>query len=221
MPETNLSKNWTNGRVYGILRALSNTLTDDTLGDDILSDIVYSAISSVAEMLGSVAHNDYGEVYGVPLTDGIPSLISLSSIQFDNILKITDSTNGLWKEVSLKDLENFHTNVPQYSKKVIYARLGNNILINAGGNTVNIGSSANIYYTRTPNKSGASLDDTIDIKDKYVDLVIDKAKIKVYEMLRVVAPETLTNSVSNSVERIQQANLAEMKAIQIGKQSKI
>jgi len=220
----NLSKNWTYNRVFGVLRALSKTLTNDTLDNELLNDFVYAAMCSIAEILGSTAYNDYGEIEAATKTEieaATANQFDIAGKNYDNIIKITDADNGLYKAVSLQEQENFHANIVQYAAKIVYTKFGSVIIFNPGANTYN--AAVSIYYTRLPLKAdiatAENLGDTLDISDKYVDLVINKAKISIYEMLQVAIPAGLANSVDNATERIKNSNMQELQAIKANEKS--
>ena len=206
----NLSKNWTVGRANGILRQLTKTLTTDKITFDTLNDVLYGAVTSVVEMLGQVGYRDYGAVSTITLT---ANQFDLSTLSFDDLIKVHDATNGLCAEVPLKQLDDYHTDIEQNASNVAFSRHGDTLIFNPGALTVGV---LKLYYIRTPTKTTATTD-KVDIKEKYMDLVVDKAKIRLYEMTNKVPPESLTSSVANSIERIRNANAAELKAIQSDK----
>lgn len=63
-----------------------------------------------------------------------------------------------------------------------------------------------VYYDRLPVKlsvaSADRLGDTLDVKDSFVDLLLNKAKLMVYEELEMVPPEALTTSINNAIGQI-------------------
>lgn len=221
---TYLSKQWTVLIAVGFLRVLADKLSDDELTDEALIDILYGAVCSVVELLGPAAYKDYGQLVAITSANDLTSdTYDISALEFDSLIKISDTDNNLYKEVRMKELDNFHALNNQFASKIVFAQHGEVIYFNKGSNTY--ATTVNLYYIRMPQKAGidsgtVETGDTLDIRDKYADLVIDKAKIKVYELLGKVAPESLTQSVNASSAQVRAANLAEMNAVQQAKAQK-
>ena len=220
---TYLSKQWTVLSVLGLLRILSKKLSDDELSDEVLIDILYGAVCSVVELLGPAAYKDYGQLVAITSATSLGSdEYDISALEFDSLIKMSDTDNNLYKEVEMKELNNFHANNTQYATKIVFSQHGETIYLNKGSNTY--ATTVNLYYIRMPQKAGIDsgkieTGEALDIRDKYADLVIDKAKIKVYETLGEVAPVSLTQSI-NSSSAVRAANLAEMQAVQVQKAQK-
>lgn len=66
-----------------------------------------------------------------------------------------------------------------------------------------------VYYNRFPVKltvdSADRLGDTLDIRDAFVDLVLAKAKVQIYEELEMIPPESLTSTIDNAVKGIKES----------------
>ncbi len=142
------------------------------------------------------------------------NIIDLSNHRIGTIIKLVDdvlaaTTNGLCIEVDQKEFDGIY-NIPQKQSNVYFTRFGERIYFYDGSALTARSApySMHLYYNRVPLYITAT-GDTVDIRDKYMKLVVDKAKIMIFENLHETAPESLTNTVNNSVNLIRQANLAE------------
>jgi len=62
-----------------------------------------------------------------------------------------------------------------------------------------------MYYNRLPNKA-VNTTDYLDIKDKYVNVVIDKTRVALLGLLKLAVPETLSATVNNTLMAIRAAD---------------
>lgn len=146
------------------------------------------------------------------------NIIDLSNHRVSSITKLVDdvlaaTVNGLCIEVDQKEFDAL-VNIPQKQSNVYYTRFGERLYIYDGANITTRVSpySMHLFYNIVPLKITNMLD-TVDIRDKYMKLVVDKAKVMIYENLLEIPPESLTNTINNSVELIRQSNLAELSIV--------
>lgn len=111
-------------------------------------------------------------------------------------------------EVSPIEFDNIHY-FNQKNKEVYWYFFGETLYIRNRKET--IGAEADwgfltVYYDRFPVKLNADTDDrlgdTLDVKDGFVDLVINKAKLAIYEELQLAPPEALSNDINNAIAGI-------------------
>lgn len=222
-----LSKDWTLQNARGILRILANQIAGDEVQDLGIDDFIHLAISDLAELLGEAGYPDYGEVQtftaidnGIGTTNGIDSIIlsSLnseleSSLKIDQITKVVGVTNGLFIEISAKEFDGL-SSIPQKTSNVFWFKFGDLILMYPGSD-LNLDSTIYVYYNRTPTKATAD-SDYLDVKDKFVKLALDKAKIMIYEQLNMASPESLTNQINANIQQIRQTNIQESQIVKNG-----
>jgi hypothetical protein len=199
---TNLSKAWTLDGVLGIIKQISDAESPDKIRELTLIDIIHLAVCDVAERLNGAKFPDYITSQTVTQSNNV---ISLASYNVASITKLVDATNGLCIEVSLKEIEKFM--YPQDANTIYYAIGGENIYLAKGIATLTYGTLT-LYYNREPLKVTAKTD-TMDVRDRYIKLVIDTAKLTVYELLGKTAPQDVTNSV----QAIRDSILAEKKLV--------
>lgn len=202
---TNLSKDFTLAEVLGVLRILTQALSSVDIQDEELKAVIHLSILYVVEALGEAVDNDYViKVAVTPTSDAI----DISTYRLDKIVKITDSTAGVC--VPARTLQGLtdEAAVEQHKNKIYYCHRGENIDL-AKGSAVSAYGTMYLYYKKMPVKVTATAD-TLDIRDKYMDIVIDKAKIKCYELLNMQPPQDLTNSTASKIQQLREANNAEM-----------
>lgn len=202
----NLSKDWTLGRAVGILRVLINQITPSKIQDLEIIDLIHLGICDIAEMLSISSFPDYGVRTTVTQTNNV---IDISTLKIDSITKLTDTLNGLCIEITPSDYENLIT-ISQKQGKIYWYQFGENIYLYKP--TALSYGTLTLFYNRSPVKVVDS-SDTLDIKDKYIKLVIDRVKVMLYETLKQVPPEALTNAVDNSITQIRQANIEGMQTV--------
>ena len=209
-----LSKDWTLKQVRSLLRLLANSISQQEIVDAVLDDFVHLAVCDLAELLSNSSFPDYVTTATVTQVSGV---IDISTLRVDRVDKLVDATNGLCIKVNSKEFENM-ANISQYTKNVWYYQAGDSIYINKGA-TAGLYGTLTLYYIRIPTK--ATLDaDFIDMRDKFMKLVVDKAKVLLYEELKVAAPDSLTNSINNNIQQIRAANIDELKTVNASKSEK-
>lgn len=119
-------------------------------------------------------------------------------------------------EMNPIEFEGLFNNLPQDKEEVYWTLLGETLYIRNRITGITLEAqwgSLVVSYNRYPIKLSAAssdrLGDTLDIRDGYVRLVIDKAKLQVYEELEKIPPESLTGNINNMIEQIKQATNAE------------
>lgn len=203
---TNLSKQWTLKSLIGILRTFVNEITPKKIQNLQLIDIIHLAIVDVVQQLGMVASKDY-VVTPVTVTQ-TSDVIDISSYVVDQIIKLTDSGTGLIIPKDADEIESIDD--PQLQGEIYWTRLGEKIYLKKGSDVSAYGT-LKLYYSRAPLKV-TELTDTLDIKDTFIPLVVDKAKIKVYEMLNMTPPEQLQNQVNAAIANVKASTAQEMEA---------
>lgn len=141
----------------------------------------------------------------------------ISSLNIDKIIKIVDATNGLVIPAGDSEIEGvtyFSSTLPGNSLKQ------NNLFWTQNGETISIykGTSVSTYgvltlhYYKQPTLVSA-VTEYIDVRDKYMPLVIAKAKNMLYEQLGQAPPESLTSLIENKTAEIRRNNIEENTAI--------
>ncbi len=210
---TNLSKSWTLAQIEGLLRILAKQIENEEITSITLADLIHLALCEVVDALGPVATTDYTTFLQITSASALTTdVYDASSLNIDSIVKMEDTDNGLYKESSLKELENY-ANIPQHAAKVAFARVGEDIYINKG--VLTYPTNVDLYYVKLPTKVTADAD-TLDIRDKHVGLVIKLAKIGVYEASGKAPPEALANVVSANIDKLRRQSLEEFDLISKG-----
>lgn len=111
-------------------------------------------------------------------------------------------------EVRPAEFDNIHY-LNQKNKEVYWYFFGETLYIRNRKETIAAESDwgfLTVYYDRFPVKLTADSDDrlgdTLDVKDGFVDLVINKAKLANYEELQLTPPEALSNDINNAITGI-------------------
>jgi len=203
-----LSKNWTLKKVEDVLRNLVNEIAPDKVQSLTFTDYINIATQDVAEMLASASQPDYGTKQVVTQTNDV---IDISTYNVDKIIKLTDDVNGLILPAKDFEFENL-ANLPQKQDNIFYNHFGEEILLYKGSNVTAYGTTLTLYYYRQPALASSS-SDYLDIKDKYVPLVLAKAKNLVYEQLKTIPPESLTSLIESKTAQIRNLNREENQAI--------
>jgi hypothetical protein len=211
-----LSKNFTLQQVESIVRVLANEIAPDKVQSLTIKDYVNIATFDVAEMLNGAKYPDYGVIATGSITGwttlvggaAVNGSISIAGINYDKIVKITDSVAGL--VVLQKDLvfENV-ANILAYNNSMFYNHFGESLLFFKGSTQAPATGSVSIYYYRLPTPV-ANQADFVDVKDKYMPLVIAKVKALVYEQVGQTPPEALTTQIESQSMAIRQVNMEEM-----------
>jgi len=197
-----LSKTWTLTKLQSFLRVLVNEIAPDKVQDLSLVDFLNLATQDVAEMLAAASLPEYGTTATVTESAGV---IDVSNLVIDKVIKIVDGTNGLASPKPDFAYENL-SNIDQYKDSLFYNWFGDKIYLFIGSNLTK--GTLTLYYYRQPTllSSGS---DYIDISDKYVSLVIAKAKTMIYEQLNRMAPEALTSLIESKTAEIRRLNREE------------
>lgn len=102
--------------------------------------------------------------------------------------------------------------VPQKNKEVWWYLFGESLYFLNRYETIALitdWGTLKCYYNRFPVKltvdNADRLGDTLDIRDAFVDLVLAKAKLQVYEELEMIPPESLTSTIDNAVKGIKES----------------
>ncbi len=202
-----IDKDWQLKNVRGILRTLCNKLSLNDVEDGVLNDFVHLSVCSIAEQLNAGAYSDYGTYTPVTAASGV---IDISNYRIESITKLVDSLNGEFIVKDAHDIENI-MKVPQSASSMYYNVYGEKINILIGANVTPLGSMT-LFYVRIPIKA-VNDTDYIDLRDKYMDLLIRQAKIMVYEQSSVQAPDALMQSVKSDIAAIRSNNINELQAI--------
>jgi hypothetical protein len=199
-----LSKDWQLKNARGVLRILANEISSQKIQDETLNDFIHLAICDFAEALSSVSAPDYGDKEELVLTTDVADLTNL---RIDNIVKVVDGTNGLVIRTGAEEFEGLK-GIPQKSKSVCCSRHGESLLFFKGSSVTAYGTIT-LYYNRIP-KRAVQDTDYLDVRDKYVKLVLDKAKVLLYEQLKQAPPEFLTNQINNNIAAIRETTMREL-----------
>lgn len=218
-----LSKVWTLAKITSVLRVLINEIAPDKVQSLSIVDYVNLATQDLAEMLNGASQPDYGVAeklaaateptaittldvyYKAGETKYVVDLASLAN-SVDKVIKLFDSANGLILPAGDYEFDNI-INIPQKQKNVWYIQFGEKIFLLYGTGATQIGT-VTLFYYRQPTMVSAD-GDYVDMKDKYVPLLVAKAKNLIYEQLRMAPPESLTNMIEQKSAEIRKLNLEE------------
>jgi hypothetical protein len=138
----------------------------------------------------------------------------LSSYKIDTITAIEDSGTGLVIETNLKELKKL-PDIPQKQDEIYWTKFGRKLYLYKGTGVTSYGTLT-MFYSALPTKATLNTD-TLDIPDKFVDLVIQKAKVRVYEVINKAVPESLSTGVENKTEKLRNVYLKEMDTVKSSK----
>lgn len=141
--------------------------------------------------------------------------LSLSALKVDKIIKLVDATNGLVAERKDLAFENL-AGIDQYDNSVFYNHIGETLYLFKGANVTSWGTLT-LHYYRLPNAVTADTD-YIDLKEKYIKLLLGACKLDIYELAQKQAPKELTQSVESKTAAIRQTNL-EKEAVLSGRKA--
>lgn len=144
-----------------------------------------------------------GELYYAVFSRHSTSNVDISSLRVDKIIKIKDSNNGLVAEKKDLAFENL-ANIDMYDNSVFYNLFGETLFLFKGG-SVNAWGTLTLYYYRLPVLLSAD-GDYVDLRDKYVPLLIDKCYLEVYSRGKQQPPQSILNNVQNATQQIRGAN---------------
>jgi len=131
-------------------------------------------------------------------------IIDISSFRMDLPIKLSDSGIGLCTKKNFKTIENI-LNSPQANKSIFWFLSGNSLILKKG-NLISYGVLT-FSYTRTPIKA-VNGTDLVDIRDEFINLIVNKTALTVYEKLGKQAPESLNNAVSSKLAGLLQSTIS-------------
>lgn len=129
--------------------------------------------------------------------------LDVSSLKIDKIIKLTDSINGTVIPANDFDFDNL-ANTDEYENSVFYNHFGETLFLFKGSGVSAFGTLTLYYYRLPMLVSDAS--SGIDLKDKYIPLLIDKCKIDILELVNKIAPKELVQSVESKTQLIKNLN---------------
>lgn len=140
--------------------------------------------------------------------------VDLSTLAFgvDKVIKLVDSTNGLCIPVGDFEFQGLPNNTLKQNN-VFYNHFGDRLLLYKGSNVATLGSLT-LYYYRQPIR-WANDNELIDLKDKYVNLLVAKCKNSIYEFLKLAPPEGLSQYIEQKTQAIRQITLEEQQLVNL------
>ena len=204
----NLSKSFKLDGVKGIIRTLAKSISQQELLDTEITDLIHLSLLELVELLGESVVADYTEKTVVTATNDVVTITA----NYDRLIKLVDATNGLVLKRNAYDVEGTKKHL-QSQNNVFYSEVGSTLELYKGTGITGDYGILTLYYTRTPNKASADAD-YLDIKDKFVSLLVGKAKIAVYEALGKAAPSELQEGMTNKIMAIKQSDRDELATIQ-------
>lgn len=129
--------------------------------------------------------------------------LDLSSLKLDKVVKLVDSINGLVSPRKSFDFENL-SGISHFSNSVFFYQGGETLYLWKGSDVAMWGTLT-LHYYRLPALPSADAD-YIDLKDKYIPLLIDKCKLEVYELGKETPPQALSGNVDQRSQAIRQLN---------------
>jgi len=178
------------------------------MGIGTLTAIISTSIFEVSFALGADIASNYLSYVILPAHSA--AFLDLSGLKVDKIIKVVDSTSGLVSERNDLTFEGLQNN-DQMTRGVFYNHFGEYLYLYKGSNVTSWGTLT-VYYYRIPTLVTA-VTDYIDIKDKYIPLLIDKCKVDIYELAKMAPPKEITQSVEAKTQLIRQANADKQNAL--------
>ena len=157
-------------------------------------------------MGGSFAINIY---YSVLSRHASPTL-DLSSLKLDKIIKLVDSTYGLVPLKTAFDIENI-INLSHNASTGVYGYHEGELIYLVKGSSISWGTLT-LHYYRLPTLPAADTD-YIDVKDKYIRLLVDKCVIDIFALASLNAPSQAVQSVENRTQAIRNLNQAKEESL--------
>lgn len=151
-----------------------------------------------------------GNLYYKVLSAHSAAFLNLSGLKVDKVVKVVDSVNGLLSERADLTFEGLANN-NQMTRGVFYNHFGEYLYLYKGSNISSWGTLT-VYYYRLPTLVTQTTD-YIDMKDKYIPLLIDKCKVDIYELAKMSPPREITQSVEAKTQMIRQANADKQNAL--------
>ncbi len=138
--------------------------------------------------------------------------VDLSTLAYgvDKIIKLVDSINGLCIPVGDFEFQGLSNNTLKQNN-VFYNHFGDRLLLYKGTNVATLGSLT-LYYYRQPLR-WSNDNDYIDLKDKYINLLVAKCKNSIYEFLKLAPPEGLSQYIEQKTQAIRQITLEEQQLL--------
>jgi len=129
--------------------------------------------------------------------------VDLSALRIDKVIKVVDATNGLVSERKDLAFENL-SNISHLTNSVFYNLFGETLFLSKGSN-VSAWGTLTLYYYRIPVL--VSVDgDFIDMRDKYMDLLIDKCYLDIYAIGKAAPPQSVMDNVRSATAQIRGTN---------------
>jgi hypothetical protein len=194
-----LSKKWTLKDCVDSVRVSTNEVRPDAIQEYSIIKYISLAVSEVAEMLNGASAPDYGAIVSLPITS---LSASLEGLYIDRVIKVTDTGSNLIAERKDFEFENLKS-IDSFKRSVMFNHFGETLYFFTGSLTT-LSPTVNLYYYRQPTVATSSAD-YLDVRDKYIPLVIAKAKASVYEQLNTTPPEALTEVIKSRVAEIKQS----------------
>jgi len=172
----------------GVLMAASEIATVPTTG-------TFTIVHSLDGNMGASTY--------VVLSRQSTTSLDLSALKLDKIIKLVDSVNRLIPLKPAFDIENVINLSHNVSSGAYGYHEGETIYL-VKGSSVTWGTLT-LHYYRLPILP-ASDTDYIDVKDKYIRLLVDKCVIDVFALASLNAPSQAVQSVENRTQGIRQLN---------------
>lgn len=209
-----LGINWPKANVVGILRILLEEIAPDKVDTFAIDDYLYLSVCEVAEAIGVAGIPDYLTIVE-DLTQS-SNVIDVSEQNIDVIDTLEDVDAGYCYEATNKQIKNILT-IPQKSEYIHWTLIGTDIHLVKGADAT-LGATFILTYNRIPAKSVD--DDTsptpvvfLDIRDKYIPLVIATTKLSIYEQLKLSPPNDLKAQIMAQVEKFKLSQMQEKYAL--------
>lgn len=209
----------------GIVTKTSHGLTQNDIGKLILTQGTdrsaasdYYFYSDIVEIIDNNNFRinpapDFSSIQYIIFGKYTGTYVDLTQLSYavDKIIKLVDSINGLCIPVGDFEFQGLANNTLKQNN-VFYNHYGDKLLIYKGSNVATLGSLS-LYYYRQPIR-WSSDNDYIDLKDKYMNLLIAKCKNSIYEFLKIAPPEALSNYIEQKTQAIRQITLEESQLLQ-------
>ena len=172
------------------------------IGIAVITDIINSTVFEIDVTIGENIAS--GNIYYKALPAHSATYLDLSALKLDKIIKLVDSTHGLVPLKTAFDIENI-TNLAHNSTEVFGYHEGESIYLYKGSGVTSWGTLT-LHYYRLPDLP-TSDSDYIDVKDKYIRLLVDKCVVDVFALAKMEAPAQLRDNVDNRTQAIRQSNM--------------
>jgi hypothetical protein len=193
------------------IQITADKLAPDKFLPDVIIDIIHEKILDVAEMLGDAGLEEYIEKQALTL---VSKVADISTYRIDKVIAIRSSTAGvecLERGTKHFERDRNRSQLTSGTNSVVWSRFGKNIEFEYGS-ALTIGTLTMIFKALPTKKTLAAPTETIDIPDKFVPLVLEKAEAKLYELVNQAPPATLEQSIVSRTDYIRKMNQAEDEA---------